>query len=287
MSERKSESTEEDRMKRLIICKLCHETLEDPIILPCFKTICSKHLLNETNSFKCGLCDNSHDKTLDKFPVNQTVNELLQICDDYVDLNSINLGKDYNLAKEKLKHLNDLINESELLIKDPAFYINDYFSKLRNEVDLSKDQKIQDIVQKHEEIINELKEIELKCISETQSQQHNILNDIIMEEKNKLMEWSLLLKTKLNLDSCCADISKKSSKSINELKYEIKECQLALLNKKQYNFSSIPNEDSIFGVLITNNAQTGNLIFLIVYFFFFLNIFCLVYHILIFQFIIK
>ena len=263
MSERKSESTEEDRMKRLIICKLCHETLEGPIILPCGKTICSKHLLNETNNFKCNLCENSHDKTLDKFPVNQTVNELLQICDEYVDLNSINLGKEYNLAKEKLKHLNDLINESELLIKDPAFYINDYFSKLRNEVDLSKDQKIQDIVQKHEEIINELKEIELKCISETQSKQFNRLDDNIMEEKKKLIEWSLLLKTKLNLDSCCADISYKSIQSIKELKYEMKECQVALLNNKEYKFSSISTKDLIFGDLVTNDAKTGNLICLI------------------------
>ena len=94
MNKRTSESNEEDRMKRLIICKLCHETLEDPIILPCGKTICSKHLIDETNSFKCDLCDNLHDKTVDKFPVNQTVNELLQICDEYVNLNSIDLGPD-------------------------------------------------------------------------------------------------------------------------------------------------------------------------------------------------
>ena len=100
---------------------------------------------------------------------------------------------------------------------------------------------------------------ELKCISETQStKQFNRLDDIIIKEKNKLMEWSLLLKTKLNLDSYCADISNKSSKSINELKHEIKECQLALLNNKQYKFNSILNKDSIFGDLITDESQTSN-----------------------------
>ena len=78
MTKRKIESTEKDQMKRLIICKLCHETLEDAIILPCGKTICSKHLLNETNNFKCHLCDNSHDKTLDKFPFNEELNDLVQ-----------------------------------------------------------------------------------------------------------------------------------------------------------------------------------------------------------------
>ena len=47
MSKRKSDLTEEDRIKRLIICRLCHETLEDPILLPCGKTICSEHLLKK------------------------------------------------------------------------------------------------------------------------------------------------------------------------------------------------------------------------------------------------
>ena len=130
MFKRKNESTEEDRMKRLIICKLCHETLEDPIILPCGKTICSKHLDNETNNFICNLCDNLHNKAVDKFPVNEIANELVQICDDYVDLNLVDLGADYNCAKDQCKQLNALINESELLTTDPAFYINDYFSRL-------------------------------------------------------------------------------------------------------------------------------------------------------------
>ena len=100
MTNRKSDSPEADQMTRLIICKLCHETLEDPIILPCFKTICSKHLLNEASNFKCGLCENSHDKTVDKFPVNEELNELVQICDEYVNLNMVDLGADYRIAQK-------------------------------------------------------------------------------------------------------------------------------------------------------------------------------------------
>ena len=250
MTTRKCDSTEEDRMKRLIICKLCHETLEDPIILPCGKTICSKHLLDETNNFKCNLCDNSHDKTVDKLPINEIANELVQICDDYVDLNSIDLGPDYKLAKEKLKHLNDLINESELLIRDPSFYINEYFSKLRNEIDLSKEKQIEDIEQKYEQTINELKEIERKCTFEARSKHLKRLDEIIMEEKNKLLDWSLLLKTNLNRESFCKDISNESIQSINELKFEMNECQQDLLDNKQYKFKSISTKDSVFGDLV-------------------------------------
>ncbi len=70
------------------------------------------------------------------------------------------------------------------------------------------------------------------------------------------MEWSLLLKTSLNQDGCCTDISNSSIQSINELKHEMNECQIALLNNKEYKFNSIPSKNSIFGVLITNEAQT-------------------------------
>ena len=63
--------------------------------------------------------------------------------------------------------------------------------------------------------------------------------------KQELLEWSLLMET--NRDSKCADIS---NKSISELKYEMKKRQQDLLDK-----------DSIFGDLITNDAQAGNFIF--------------------------
>ena len=202
---------EEDRLKRLIICKLCNETLEDPIILPCGETICSKHLLNETNIFKCGLCDNLHDKTSDKFPFNQTVNKLVQICDDYVDLNFVELGPEYKLAKEQCEHLKELLDESKLLIKDPKFYINDYLGKLKNDIDLSKEQLIQKIEHKYEQLINELKEIETKCILEAESKQFIRLEETIKEDNKKLMEWLILLKTNLNRGSCCAEISKESN----------------------------------------------------------------------------
>ena len=151
------------------------------------------------------------------------------------------------------------MNESELLINDPSFYINDYFTKLRNEIDISKEQLILDIEEKHEQIINELKGIELKCISEAQSIKFNKLDETIQATKTELLEWSLLMET--NRDSECADISNESIQSINKLKYEIKECQQDLLNNKHYKFKSFSTKDSIFGDLIISDAQASNFIF--------------------------
>ena len=69
------------------------------------------------------------------------------------------------------------------------------------------------------------------------------------------MEWSLLKEN--NRDS---NISKVLIyQSMNKLKYEMKKRDL--LDNKQYIFSSIPSKDSIFGELLTIDANTGNFIF--------------------------
>ena len=140
------------------------------------------------------------------------------------------MGKEYNIAKEKLKHLKDLVKESESLITDPAFYINDFFTELRKEVDLSKEQLIESIEQQYIQIINEIKEIETKCKQNKETNEQ--FEQTISSTKESLNEWTKTLESKLNLDNRCADISNKSSESINQLKYEIKECQIALLDNK-------------------------------------------------------
>ena len=51
-------------------------------------------------------------------------------------------------VKEQCDRFNDLIDKSKLLINDPAFYIDGYFSKLRNEIDIFKEQLIENIEKK-------------------------------------------------------------------------------------------------------------------------------------------
>jgi len=244
-------------MKRLIICKICHETLESPIILPCGRTICSKHLFSEMSNsvFKCDLCDNFHNRTQDKFPVNEELSELVQICDEYVNLNSIDLGKEYQQAKERCKYLNDLIKESELLIKEPSIYINNHFIKLKNEINSAKEQLIKDIEQKYEQITKELKEFELKCTLDAPSKQFIRLDDKIKEKNKELMEWSLTLASNFNRSDYCQQIISESTRIISELKYEMKRFQQDLLNNKQYEFNSISYEDSILGDLAVNDVE--------------------------------
>ena len=91
--------------------------------------------------------------------------------------------------------MNDLINESELLIRDPAFYIDDYFAKLRNEIGLF----IENIELKYEKIMDKIKEIETKCKQNAQNKEPNSkLEKKTKLAKEKLNEYTKNLEFNLN-----------------------------------------------------------------------------------------
>ena len=43
---------EDDNLLELMTCVCCIEIYHNPVILPCLKTICAKHLL-QANAFEC------------------------------------------------------------------------------------------------------------------------------------------------------------------------------------------------------------------------------------------
>ena len=128
--------------------------------------------------------------------------------------------------------------------------------KLKNEIDLSKEQLIKDIEQKHEQLINKLKEIETKYKPKKVS--YSKLEQTIKENKERLNEWTEIFKSNLNRGDCCESISNESGLSISEVTYEMIKCQVALLDNKEYKFNSFLIEDKIFGDLVTNDVEIIN-----------------------------
>ena len=62
----------EEFILSLITCKVCNEIFNDPIILPCHKTICCKDIFNETKNsiYICYFCKEEH-----KIIVTELVND--------------------------------------------------------------------------------------------------------------------------------------------------------------------------------------------------------------------
>ena len=77
--------SQQNNLKKLLICLLCNQTLNDPIILPCFNFICLKHVSTKTydDRFKSTLCEQEHQINAG-FGRNENLNQLIKISDKCV-----------------------------------------------------------------------------------------------------------------------------------------------------------------------------------------------------------
>ena len=63
------------------------------------------------------------------------------------------------------------------------------------------------------------------------------------------------MESNLNRGDCCENITNKSRGPINELKYEMSKCQVALLDNKEHNFNSTLGDELSIGGLLTRDAE--------------------------------
>ena len=98
--------------------KVCFNLLHDPIILPCGKTICKSHS-SEVNESKCSLCPEIYAMLVNGFPMNEAIQEMLEI-----ELNKLNINfSQFDECKLLIRELKVSLNGLETLERDPASYI--------------------------------------------------------------------------------------------------------------------------------------------------------------------
>ena len=72
-----------DKLLKLTKCLLCKETYEDPIILPCHSTICSKHV-TENTSLECLVCNLEHTEPQNGFKSDVKTIELITTINQFI-----------------------------------------------------------------------------------------------------------------------------------------------------------------------------------------------------------
>ncbi len=238
---------QEDALNNLVTCKICNQIFEDPVILPCGKTICSRH--NEIIKNSCNFCKKIHLVNLNELPVNEEINELIQNKNNYINVNSIGFGENNSIGKESCKLLEEILERAKKISNDPLHFIHEYFSQLKNKIDLTKEQYIQLIEENHEKIINEVivKEKECKLKANTYLK----FSILIQEIETKLQNWNELLKIPdFSKDNEWKKIRFDSQKEINKIQNEIQKYEDELLIYRDYQFVPKP---------IINNNNFGNL----------------------------
>jgi WD40 repeat protein len=167
---------------KTLICNFvdCGLILEDPITLLCGNNLCKHHLDQTKNKFKCSFCHKMHTIPDTGFVVNNPFNELIK---SYVRSDPIR-----NDLKKSFDKLNQSITDYENLYSH--VYISDYFYALQDKVNLHQDELINDIREKSNEIIKQLKEKEKKCKSNNVKIEkmnfYELKNDVMTECKHKL-----------------------------------------------------------------------------------------------------
>lgn len=235
------DSTESESMQRLIKCKICNQTYESPIILPCFKTVCSKHVFNDIiiSKYSCQLCNQEHDTLADQFPSNEDIAQLIKITERNTTISAITFGNECSRAKKLCKELETHLNEADLLSKDPSFYVFEYYDKLKNEIDLNKERRLKEIEEQHEKLIDHLKSIEIKCMTLTEKELFKS-NESIENTRVKLNDWNERIKS--STDSNWTVLIPEMSCHLRKTKYLVERCKNELKSHKEYEF--VPNKTS-------------------------------------------
>ena len=85
-------------------CEICNEIFEQPILLPCGKTICNKHVSDMTNTSKriktevsderkvkihCSLCHCDHIQPIDGFEIDKSIEKLIELNSEKINFPKI------------------------------------------------------------------------------------------------------------------------------------------------------------------------------------------------------
>ena len=239
--------------KSLFICDLdgCKKYLDSPVTLPCGNTICKSHIKFAAN-FQCSICEQEH-KPIDEngFRINTKLSNIIDY-DHHLD----GTHKEAKVLYDKLNSkLNDF-KQSDLADQDRFVY--DYFADLRNQIDMHRDEMIEEIRKNSEKLLNQLSDLE-KEVHENKNKVEKInytdfinddwkstlrdpniesvaLNKIKSDLGNKIIEFDKKIKSfenglKMNREIKFAksDTNSFGRVEINEInKTEITETQLSL-----------------------------------------------------------
>jgi hypothetical protein len=145
-------------IKKAITCSVCKSTLDAPVLLPCGKSICEKHVQTESDAFACDDCDLDHRIPENGFPRNKIVEDLVR-----AKIQKLKLGEDYDNLRQSCVNFNGLIESIQHLKNDPTLYINEMIGEIKNAIDLRRDELKLQIDEEAQVLIDELAEYEEDC----------------------------------------------------------------------------------------------------------------------------
>ena len=260
---------EPSEIKDVLNCEHCFQPYGEyhpPRILPCCaKTICYKciQLVGKQvvgNKFKCIICNDDEIIPKNGFKVNNVVVKLIG-----KKPKEISRGHEAEKLKQSLRDLEKLVNKLIFEVENGEYLILDNFRELRRQVQLAKEEKIQEINQHCDVILQKIENYEEECINkykELNESKHQanqlikLVNDAIQQQNTYLMQLKIDDKETL---ACNEKMNKLKLKIENERKNIKKSMFGDQIMRFEANTSSIDKE--LIGKLIHHTTDFSVIIF--------------------------
>lgn len=214
--------------KKVITCFDCKDILQKPVLLPCGKSVCQKHVQNDI--YPCTSCGENHQSEY-VFP-NEALEMLLQ-----ANFEKLNLGAEHTEASNCCIKLEELADQIESIQKDPSNYIHETISTMRTQVDIIREELKLAVDQKALQIIQDLNQYESECLSSLNTDQvkstieeigqslTNVKKDLarwtqrLNDFNSNANEWRLVKQNSLKVTSQLREKSSNLKKIFDDKKY--------------------------------------------------------------------
>jgi len=158
--------------------------------------------------------------------------------------------------------LKSILDEAKLLSNDPVNFIHEFFSDLKNEIDLKKEESVAKIEDEYEKIINEVLEVEKECKIKAKNKAID-LEKMVQEIDYTLKKWNESV-NQLDFDSKDDEwksIRFEAAKEIQKLEDEMDKFKDELFLNKKYSFQPSKNskDDKYFGEFYAKNYEIGKI----------------------------
>jgi hypothetical protein len=234
------------KLRSILTCPICERIFENPVILPCNKTICKSHLASlytsETQELiNCSLCLPTNNTTThpvpgNGFPLNEDKQVLIELKLDKLNLDELNLRRE---ARANCEEFEKRLNEIELLIRDPGYFINEYFDRLTRITDLRRDQLKNEIDDLFDNLKENITQLETSCyegINDGNCLSNICSMDTVDELKNELNQWLDYLGSYSIDEAKWKEILNESESKVLDLDERIRQYKNRLLLCKNYLF---------------------------------------------------
>lgn len=185
---------EESKIVKLLLCQKCskrYDEYDEPRILPCGKTLCSKCVQALVNEFTCDLCSNGHLIPQNGFPINEIVLNLIS-----EQPNEVYRSRESELLKTNLNQLESLATDVKFDLDNRGDKVKDHCIELKRQVQLATEQKIQEINEFNKKFLKEVDQYEKECIQKlanNNSEVNPAVESLMSEVKKFLVDKRLYL----------------------------------------------------------------------------------------------